>query len=92
MKRVEATIGEVFQIKPGAERFGGMLIVVTEPHSWGIQGYLLSQMNFEATRFKGVAYCRKNWDDLEYVGRLGWMWEPSEENAPEVISEPAGSP
>jgi hypothetical protein len=50
MKKIQLEYGDVVQLKP-EHKFSGMLVVVTEPKSWGCQGYLMSQCNFEAIRF-----------------------------------------
>lgn len=74
MEKTELQYGDVVQLKP-EHQFAGMLVVVTEPKSWGCQGYLMSQFNFEATRFKGVAYVRPKFEDFEFVGKLQWIFE-----------------
>ena len=79
MKKRDLQIGDVVQISPegkySASPFGGMLLVVTEPKEWGCQGYLMSATEFTATKYKGVAYLRPEWADMEYVGRLEWLRE-----------------
>ena len=80
MEPIELKIGDVVQLKPD-HKFGGMLVAVTEPKEWGCQGYLMSQFNFEAVRFKGVAYVRPKFDDFEYVGKIQWIYENTNENS-----------
>lgn len=76
MEKRELKVGDVVQLKPD-HKFGGMLVVVTEPKSFGCQGYLMSQFNFEgAIRFEGVAYVRPCFEDFEYVGQIQWTYEP----------------
>jgi len=78
MEKYDIKEGDVLQLKP-EHQFGGMLVVCTEPKSFGCQGYLMSQFNFEgATRFEGVAYVRPSFEDFEYVGKIHWMYEHSE--------------
>ena len=78
MEKRDLEVGDVVQLKP-EHKFGGMLVVVTDPNPWGCQGYLMSQFNFEACRFKGVAYLRPKFEDFEYVGQLHWIFENNEE-------------
>ncbi len=55
-------------------------MVCDEPKSWGCQDYLMSQFNFEATRFQGVAYVRPKFEEFEYVGKIQWHWKPLADN------------
>lgn len=64
--------GDVVQLKP-EHKFGGMLVVVTEPKEWGCQGYLMSEYNFEAVRYNGIAFVRPTFADFEYVGTIQWI-------------------
>lgn len=72
MDKRELSYGDVVQINP-EHKFGGMLLVVTESKIFGCQGYLLAPDNFEAVRFKGKAYLRLKWEEMEYVGNLYWV-------------------
>ena len=74
MEPMELKVGDVVQLSPG-HKFACMIVVVTEPKEWGCQGYLMSQFNFEAVRFKGVAFVRPKFEDIEYVGKIQWMYE-----------------
>lgn len=67
--------GDVVQINPDHENFPGFLLVVTEPKSFGAQGYLLSEYEFHATRLQGVAYLRVKFEEIEFVGKIFWMNE-----------------
>jgi hypothetical protein len=78
MEKRELAVGDVVQLNP-EHKFAGMLVVVTEPYSWGCQGYLMSQFNFEAVRFKGVAYVRPKFADFEFVGHIQWICESSKD-------------
>lgn len=71
----ELVEGDVLQLKPDHPKFGGMLVVCTEPKSWGCQGYLMSALDFEAVKFHGRAFVRSKFEDMEYVGRLHWVCE-----------------
>lgn len=74
MKKMILAKGDVVQINP-EHKFGGMLVVVSEPKTFGCQGYLLSAENFEACRFKGRAFVRLKWEEIEFVGKLHWIEE-----------------
>ena len=74
MEKTDLEVGDVVQLRP-EHKFGGMLVVVTEPKEWGCQGYLMSQFNFEAVRFQGVAYVLPKFEDFEYVGKIQWIYE-----------------
>lgn len=72
MDKRELAEGDILQINP-EHKFGGMLLVVTEPKAWGAQGVLYSSREFKAVRFAGRAYLRVNFDEVEYCGRMEWM-------------------
>jgi hypothetical protein len=72
MERRTLEINDIIQISPSHANFPCMLLVVTSPNHYGCQGYLLSETYFEATRYKGKAYVRIAWDEMEYVGKLRW--------------------
>lgn len=71
MEKYDIQKGDIVQINPD-HRFGKMLVVCTEPKSFGCQGYLVSPYNFHATRFKGAAYIRVEFKNFEYVGKAPW--------------------
>lgn len=75
MEKRELFRGDVVQICPTHEKFPGFLLVVTEPKSFGCQGYLLSEYQFDAVKFQGVAYLRVKFEEIEYVGKISWMNE-----------------
>lgn len=79
MEKYDIQKGDVLQLKPDHPKFPCFLIVCTAPKSWGCQGYLMSQFNFEATRFQGAAYLRAKFEQMEYVGKIQWMWESKKE-------------
>lgn len=64
---VKAEIGDVFQIHPDHDKiFGGCFMLVTEPKSWGAQGY------FEIPG-KGRAYYRCEYENMDYIGKAAWI-------------------
>ena len=78
------TIGDIVQLNPETHEFGGCLMVVTDPGSYGAQGYLFLDLEPEEgklVRFKGRAYLRVNFEDMEHVGHVEWLWEPKPESA-----------
>ena len=77
MDKRELVEGDILQINPW-HKFGCMLLIVTEPKAWGAQGILYSQRDFKAVRFRGCAYLRVKFEDVEYCGRLEWMEDASE--------------
>ena len=70
MEKRKLKKGDVVQIIPENEKFGGMLLVVTKPQEWGCQGYLLSPFDFNAMKFMGVTYYRAQWKEIEFVGKV----------------------
>ena len=62
-------------------RWGGFLVVVTEPKQWGCQGYIIWHTDFNAVRIisSGKAFVRVKFEDIEYVGRMVWVHEDAEE-------------
>lgn len=80
MENRELFEGDVLQLKPDYPNgFGGMLIVCTEPKYFGCQGYLMSSRDFKAVKFKGRAFLRPKFEDMEYVGHLNWIEEENYE-------------
>jgi hypothetical protein len=61
--------GDIVQINPAHDEiFGGCLMVVTEPKSWGAQGY------FDMPG-KGKAYYRCETANMVKVGFAEWIFE-----------------
>lgn len=61
--------GDIIQIHPSLDAiFGGALMIVDEPKSWGAQGYvnLLE---------KGHAYYRLKFDNGTKVGHVEWIYD-----------------
>lgn len=76
MDEKELEVGDVIQLRPDYPGgFGGMLVVVTEPKSWGCQGYLMAFHDFDAVRFQGKAFVRPRFENFEFVGKIQWMPE-----------------
>jgi hypothetical protein len=77
MEKRDLIKGDVVQLSADGD-WGPKIMVVTEPKSWGAQGYVL-EFPESACAFKGRAYRRIKWEGMEYVGRLTWI-EEDEEN------------
>lgn len=78
MLKKELVEGDILQINPENEhKFAGMLVIVTEPKSWGAQGYLMCHYNFEAVRVlpSQKAFVRVKFEDVEHVGRVEWIMQ-----------------
>lgn len=66
----QAEIGDIVQVNPEVDTFGGCMVVVTEVKSWGIQGYV------QSAGVPGQQYIRLNWKDIEPTGgKAVWMVE-----------------
>lgn len=68
--------GDVVQISPehhAVERFGACFMVVTEPKSWGAQGYVKNAGE------AGLFYMRVKFEDMEFIGRAEWA-QPKRED------------
>ena len=66
--------GDVVQIDPEHDEvFGGCFMIVTEPKSWGAQGYVPSLSDGFS-----VAYYRCKREHLAKVGKAEWMIEEDE--------------
>lgn len=67
MKKTELKVGDVVQIRPDIDEgvFGGALMIVTEPKSWGVQGAVHGLG-------KGMAYYRCQFEDMEFIGHAVW--------------------
>lgn len=67
----ELKVGDVVQLNPetvGNKAFAGAFMVVTEPKSWGAQGYVESIGSDAVASVKGAAYFRAKWEAMEYIG------------------------
>ena len=60
--------GDIVQVNPSVECFGGCLVVVTEPKTFGIQGYV------QSAGVNGQQYIRLKTGDFEPTGgRAVWV-------------------
>lgn len=74
MEKRELKIGDIVQLSPencGNPMFGGCMMVVTEPKSFGAQGYV--QALGESGKMGGQAYYRAKFEEMEYVGLAFWV-------------------
>lgn len=73
MNERELKVGDVVQLSPevGNPMFAGCMMVVTEPKSWGAQGYVAGLG--EDGKPGGHAYYRAKWEEMEYVGIAWWV-------------------
>jgi len=59
--------GSVYQIDPEYDKiFGGCFMTVTEPKSWGAQGYV------SIPGEDGLAYYRCKFENMKYIGKSEW--------------------
>lgn len=74
----ELVVGDVVQLSPDmGPTFGGCFALVTEPKSWGMQGFVAMLQSDKQP--PAEAYIRATWENMEYVGRASWV--PSDEEA-----------
>lgn len=73
MDKRELVVGDVVQINPEKKEsfFAGCLMMVTEPKSFGAQGFIA--IPGKRGEIPGQAYYRVNWEDMEYVGRAAFV-------------------
>jgi hypothetical protein len=55
-------VGDIVQVNPEVEIFGGCMVVVTELKSWGIQGYV------QSAGVPGQQYIRLKMEQIEATG------------------------
>ena len=68
--------GDIVQLNPevvGNPMFASCLMVITEPKSWGAQGYV--QALGQDGEMGGQAYYRAKWEEMHYVGNAEWVVE-----------------
>ncbi len=71
MERMELSVGDVMQIDPEYDPvFGGCFMQVTEPKSWGAQGFVVSP-----SKDNMVACYRCAFKNMELVGKAEWIPE-----------------
>lgn len=74
MKPAHLKVGHVVQLNPDTCRnpnFGAAFLVVTDPKTWGAQGYV--QVLGANGRAGGVAYYRARWEEMELIGLAAWI-------------------
>lgn len=66
-------IGDVVQISPELKNcfFCGCFMMVTEPKSWGAQGFIAMPQGRE--ELPGRAYFRCKWEEMEFIGHAVWV-------------------
>lgn len=79
MEKTELKEGDILQIYDTHPSFPCFFVVVTEPKSWGAQGYLLHSRDFDAVKFKGRAFIRVAFEEVEYCGKVAWIEESNED-------------
>lgn len=71
---IDMPIGTIVQLNPETTKnvmFRGCLMVVTEPKSFGAQGYVQSLGS--DGQAGGQAYYRASWEEMEVVGKAEWV-------------------
>jgi len=72
MQKRDLQVGDVVQLAPGPDTFfGGCFMQVTEPKSWGAQGFVC--IPEERGSPPGQAFFRAKFEDMEYVGKAEWI-------------------
>ena len=59
--------GDVVQLDPQLDTFGGCFLVVTDVYKWGVMGYVTVPGK------DGVAYYRAEYGMLQYIGHAEWV-------------------
>lgn len=76
----DLAVGDIMQLNPDPDvtrnaMFCACMLVITEPRSWGAQGYV--QGLGENGERGGLAYYRASWDEMEPTGgRAEWVRAP----------------
>ena len=66
MSALSLEVGDVVQLSPELDSFSGCFMVVTEPKSWGAQGYVRVPGG-------GDAYYRAKTENMDYIGKAAWV-------------------
>jgi hypothetical protein len=61
-QRAAYDVGDLVQVNPSVEVFGGCIVVVTESKPWGVQGYV------QSAGVPGQQYIRLKFADIEWTG------------------------
>jgi hypothetical protein len=76
MKKTELKVGDIVQIRPNlGSFFDGCFMVITEPKSWGAQGYIPHPQQNNEDGSVSVPYFRCKFEDMEFVGKAVWVLE-----------------
>ena len=73
MTEGELRVGQVVQLNPDTCRnpmFRGCMMVVSEPKSWGAEGYV--QSLGQDGKPGGQAYYRAKWEEMEDTGGMAY--------------------
>lgn len=77
MEKKELKVGDVVQINPDHDEiFGAHFMIVTEPKSWGAQGYCLGfpYKNENGERIeRGLVFYRCAFENMEFIGHAEWV-------------------
>ncbi len=74
MESRELKKGDVVQIAPSSDGFfSGCFMLVTEPKSWGAQGFI--SIPNERGKPPAAAYYRAKFEDMEFIGVAAWVPE-----------------
>lgn len=81
MQKRELKVGELLQLHPEHPKFPGQIVCCTEPREWGCQGVLWTEFDLgdSVCRYKGRAFVRPKFEDIEPVGFIEWLWKDDEE-------------
>jgi hypothetical protein len=73
MQARELKNGDIVQISPELPDcfFGGCFMQITEPKSWGAQGFIA--IPGERGTAPGRAFLRCKWADMEFIGHAVWV-------------------
>lgn len=61
-KAFTVQVGDIVQVMPGHEKFGGCMVTVTESRFWGLTGYV------QSAGVKGQQYIRLTWGEIAPTG------------------------
>lgn len=70
-KRTEYAVNDVVQLSPECGKFAGCFMVVTEPKSFGAQGFV-------QVPGQGQAYYRANFEQMDFIGCAAFVLKRDE--------------
>lgn len=79
MEKQELEIGDILQLSPEHPKYPCHFLIVTEPKNWGAQGALMHTRDIEGIKWKGRAFLRVKFEDMEFCGKSQWIEQDSEE-------------